>query len=150
MPTTELDTFTRAYVECALWSSHDNANDQGGEPLDANYTVDNIAPETLEQMVSDCIDFRRIGIDAPKGSWVNELVGDREVRAGQDFWLTRCRHGAGFWDGDWQEPYVELDDDGKPCMAQRWPTVGDYLTEMAHAYGSYDLYIGDDGLIYGA
>ena len=43
--------------------------------------------------------------------------------------LTRNRHGAGFWDrghGD----------------------KGKRLTDAAHAYGSSDAYLGDDGLLY--
>jgi hypothetical protein len=140
MPTTELDTFTEAYIESALWSSTDNADDSGGEPPDANYTVDDIAPETLAEMVKDCADFQES---------FGELVLDDLGRAGHDFWLTRNRHGAGFWDGDWREPFVETDDNGEPRLIQQYPTVGDYLTDMAHAYGSYDLHVGDDGLIYG-
>jgi len=50
--------------------------------------------------------------------------------AGHDYWLTRNGHGAGFWDGDWPEPYAaQLDD-------------------SAHAYGTVELYVGDDGKIY--
>jgi hypothetical protein len=147
MPTTELDTFTQAYIEVALRMSIDNANDQGGEPLDANYDIDEIAPECLTQMIADCQDFLSI---EENGHTVADLIERREIRAGQDFWLTRNRHGAGFWDGGWEEPYVELDDNGEPCMVQRWPTAGDYLTAMSHACGSFDLYVGDDGLIYGS
>jgi hypothetical protein len=146
MPTVELDTFTEAYIEAALWASMDESDDSGGEPLDANYTVDDIAPETLAEMIADCQDFLTV---EENGHTVADLVADDEARAGHDFWLTRNRHGAGFWDGYWEEPYVELNDDGEPGLVQRWPTAGDYLTAMAHAYGSYDLYVGDDGLIRG-
>ena len=48
---------------------------------------------------------------------------------GHDFWLTRNRHGAGFWDrglGD----------------------LGDKLSEIARHAGQIDVYQGDDGLIY--
>lgn len=44
--------------------------------------------------------------------------------AGHDFWLTRCGHGAGFWDGDWQSDSVN---------------VADILTEKAQSYGEVDL-----------
>lgn len=54
-----LDTFTRAYIEAALWSS----TDEHGEPLDAVYSVDDIAPETLAQMVADCEDFQTANVD---------------------------------------------------------------------------------------
>jgi hypothetical protein len=55
---------------------------------------------------------------------------DEMGRAGHDFWLTRCGHGAGFWDGDWPEPYATM------------------LTDAAKAFGEVDLYVGDDGMIY--
>jgi hypothetical protein len=114
----KLDEFTRAYLECALWSTTD-----GDEPLDANYTVDDIAPETLASMVQDCESFQAEHA---------EDLSCREARAGQDFWLTRNGHGAGFWDGDWPED------------------VGERLTDASHACGSVDLYVADDGLIHHA
>lgn len=112
-----MDTFTRAYVEAALWSS----TDEHGEPLDAVCTVDDVAPDTLAQMVEDCKDFQAAHTD--------DIASNLE-RAGHDFWLTRNRHGAGFWDGE-------------------WPTdIGRRLTDAAHAYGSVELYVGDNGFIY--
>lgn len=51
------------------------------------------------------------------------------VQAGHDFWLTRNHHGAGFWDrGNGAE--------------------GDEATKLAHAAGSVDVYVGDDGYLY--
>jgi hypothetical protein len=57
-------------------------------------------------------------------------VSGRYVEAGTDFWLTRKREGAGFWDGDWPEP-----------AASR-------LTASAHAFGEQDVYVGDDGMLH--
>lgn len=118
-----MDAFTRQYIATALWSSMDNADDRGGEPLDANHGPDDLAPETLASMIEDCQAFQRDHHD--------DIALDPE-RAGHDFWLTRNRHGAGFWDGDWPHE------------------VGRRLTDASHAYGGVDLYVGDDGLIYGA
>jgi hypothetical protein len=118
-----IDQFTDAYIECALWSSTDNADDSGGEPLDSNYGPEDIAPETYAQMVLDCESFQ--GANAG----YLEMAGDA-ARNGHDFWLTRNHHGAGFWDR------------GYPG------NVGDILTERAHAYGEVDLMVGDDGMIY--
>ena len=84
-----MDTFTRRYIEAALWSS----TDDNGESLDL-YTVDDIAPETLAAMQEDCEAFQSEHADA-----ITEDLG----RAGHDFWLTRNRHGAGFLDGDWSK-----------------------------------------------
>jgi hypothetical protein len=116
-----MDAFTAAHIEAALWSSMDNANDQGGDPLDANYGLDDLAPETLASIQEDCEAFQR--------DHAEDIGGDLE-RAGHDFWLTRCGHGAGYWDGDWPDE------------------VGNRLTDAAHVYGSVDLYVGEDGLIY--
>jgi hypothetical protein len=131
-----IDSFTRAYIEAALWSSNDNADEQGGEPLDKNYSVDDIAQETLDEMIADCDQFHgenREDIDVMPNtpSRGHDGAYTADERAGYDFWLTRNRHGCGFWDGDWPEP-----------QAAR-------LTNAAHAFGEYNLYVGDDGLIYG-
>lgn len=122
MTSKKLDHFTRAYVETALWSSTDNSDDSGGEPLDKNYSVSDISEETLDQMIADCADFQeRYG----------ELFEGESEQAGHDFWLSRNGHGAGFFDGD-------------------WPENGDKLQEAAESYGEFDLYVGDDGEIHGA
>ena len=118
-----MDEFTTAYIETMLWSTTDNADDSGGEPLDANYDVDDIAAETLEQIKKDCAAFQEEA---------GELIEGREGQAGHDFWLTREGHGAGFWDGEWEGENLT---DGPLCR-------------MSKAYGSFDLYVGDDGKIH--
>ena len=117
-----MDAFTRQYVITALWSSLDDADDRGGEPLDRSYSPNDLSPETLATMKADCEAFQR--------NHAADIAGDPE-RAGHDFWLTRNRHGAGFWDGDWPE------------------AVGQRLTQAAHAFGGVDLHVGDDGLVHG-
>lgn len=115
--------FFNSYVETALWSSTDESTDSGGEPLDENFDADDIDKKTLDEMMKDCKNFIE----------ENDSDIDGEYgRAGHDFWLTRNRHGAGFWDGDWPEPEAKR------------------LTSAAHDYGSFDLYVGDDGKIYGS
>jgi len=116
-----MDPFTIAYIEAALWSSTDESDEQGGEPLDANYGLNDIAPETLASILNDCEAFQQ--------DHAEDIGGELE-RAGHDFWLTRNGHGAGFWDGDWDEG------------------IGLRLTDASDVYGSVDLYVGDDGLIY--
>lgn len=118
MDTPKLGCFTRQYIETALWSSID----EDGEPLDGLYSIDDISEETLKEMIEDCRQFQ---------SDHHDLIANDPSRAGHDFWLTRNRHGAGFWDGDWPEK------------------AGKQLTDAAHIWGSYDLYIGDDGNIHG-
>jgi hypothetical protein len=101
---------------------------EDGEPLEDSFTLEDISEETLEEQKAQCEDF----LSDPAVSEFFDILSDEGIRlAGHDFWLTRNRHGAGFWDGDWPESW------------------GDRLTERSHAYGEVDLYVGDDGLIYG-
>ncbi len=114
---TKLDLFTRSYIECALWSSSDDV----GEPLDGLYTIDDIHPDSLADMIDDCQCFQIDNADD---------IGDQSERAGHDFWLTRNRHSAGFRDGDWPHD------------------AGRRLTDAAHVWGSVYLYVGDDDCVY--
>lgn len=111
----DLDTFTRAYVECALWSSTDNADDSGGEPLDRNYDETDLARDALRTMVNDCRDFQEA--QAP---YLAEWADD--AQAGHDFWLARNGHDAGFWDRGRGE-------------------LGERLTNASKPYGTCDLYV---------
>src|SRR4051812_9631888 len=99
MVTTKLDGFTRAYVECALWSS----TDDDGSPLDDRYGPEDIAPEALASMAEDCRQFQAAHRHLYAGGWTDE-------RAGHDFWLTRNGHGAGFWDRYYDGPNADAGD----------------------------------------
>ena len=125
-----LDEFTSAYVEAALWSSNDNADDQGGEPLDANYGPDDIDPKTMQAMEKVCSDFlQKYGhlIEDDESPAIDKW--GRWELAGHDLWLTSAGHGAGFGDGN-------------------FPKHDDELYEAARKTKSFDLYVGDDGVIY--
>ena len=104
-----------AYVECALWASTGYASeDDSGTPMD---DIDaSLTPEALATMRADCEAFLEYleeqGID-----WSDV---DTE-QMGHDFWLTRNRHGAGFWD-------------------RGLGALGSLLTEAAHAFGPCDLF----------
>jgi hypothetical protein len=80
-----LDRFTHAYLEAMLWSS----SDESDEPLDRNYSVDDVADEAVLQAVEDCERFQAECEDAL------DSAGESSTKAGHDFWLTRCGHGAG-------------------------------------------------------
>jgi hypothetical protein len=131
MDRTKLDEFTLAYIEAALWSTNDNSNEQGGDPLDKNYDIEDIDKDTLKKMVADCAQFQEANDSLiMEENLVNHSYPAVE-RAGHDFWLTRNGHGANFLDGDW-------------CSA-----VERKLYDAAKQFGEYDLYVGDDGQIYG-
>jgi len=85
---------------------------------------DQLADETRVRLEADCTSF-----------WYRmrhflQPTGMTATQAGHDFWLTRNHHGAGFWDGDWPEP----------------PAT--WLARLADGYGEFEIYRGDDGLIY--
>lgn len=137
-----LDEFLNAYITAALWSTNDESDDNGGEPLDKNYGEDDIAPVTLALMRADCAAFlyhklggRLLGIAERPEFEVNlSLPGgvgcSVMAYAGHALWLTRNGHGAGFWDGGWPKGIAEG------------------LDKLAHDFGAFDLYVGDDGLVY--
>lgn len=124
-----MNAFLRAYIECALWSSNDESTEQGGEPFDRNYSEADLAPETLAKMTEECERFERENaenlalVPGPKGNW------SAEEQSGHDFWLTRNRHGAGFWD-------------------RGYGAIDEALTDAAQGFGEVSLYLGDDGRIY--
>lgn len=120
----ELNTFTRSYLETALWSStwSDEPNEPNPATLDSQgYGINDFAPEALAQAILDCAAFQATHDD--------DLQRYDDAHAGHDFWLTRNGHGAGFWDGDYAEPEATR------------------LTEAAHAFGEVDLYVNDDGKV---
>lgn len=117
----ELSDFVKAYLEAALWSSVDGSDESGGEPFDSNYSLDDISTESLELAIKDCADFQ-----SKAGSLLDEMSDER---AGHDFWLTRNRHGAGFWDrglGD----------------------TGEQLTKLAQSYGELSPILGSDSKVW--
>ena len=122
-----IDNVTRAYIECALWSSTDYSDESGGVPLDSYLSADDLSDETAAECREVCADF--VECNAELIDALPDWYDDEQL--GHDLWLTRNRHGAGFWDrglGD----------------------IGERLTEMAHPYGECWLYVGDDGRIYHA
>lgn len=114
-----MDRFTRAYLECALWCSVG----EDERPLDEDYGIEDIAPASLDLIAEDCRRFVQDNII------YLEQAGTPDQN-GHDFWLTRNHHGAGFW--------------GRGYRAD----IGKMLTNAAHAWGSSDLYVGDDGKLY--
>ncbi len=114
----QLDDFTRGYIEAALWST----SDEDDVPLDYNFSIADIHQTSLRAIIQDASTFQNENREL--------LRGEDLSRAGHDFWLTRNHHGAGFWDGGYSKD------------------VGDRLTVAAHKYGEVDLYVGDDGRVH--
>lgn len=123
-----LPKFVRGYITCALWSSSDESDESGGEPLDSNYTADDLTAECRKRMEDDCADFVRANwLDLILYTRTYAPTGEYEVWecAGHDFWLTRNGHGAGYWDRGLRE-------------------LGDRLTKAAKVYSSADLFLNEE------
>ena len=126
-------SFIASYIGTALWSTCDD----DGVPLDRSHDIGHLAAEARTRMEADCHAFydanhRHIHcLGAPLApAFEGPTAGREAAMAGHDFWLTRCGHGAGFWDGDWPEPHAAK------------------LDGAARAFGNIDLYVGDDGMIH--
>lgn len=131
-----LDTFTRAYIEAALWASTaygspeeneaDPADAQGGRhgSFDASFEAcgyDTLSPELLAHVIEECAAFQQDHAELLAQAQYNARWSSAEM-AGHDFWLTRNGHGTGFWDrglGD----------------------IGRQLTDAAEVYGGEDWYL---------
>lgn len=125
---TWLNTMTHSYIETALWCGVEYPMGDPRSDHDKDYkkTADDLHPDTEAAMKADCFKFFHENLPLllevrEHGDWV-----DFWAQVGHDFWLTRNGHGAGFWDGDYPEPF------------------GDQLTAIAKTYGEFDLYTGDD------
>jgi hypothetical protein len=117
----DLDPFTRGYVEAALWAS--TADDD--TPLDRDHDWRDISVESFAAIAEDCRQFQeryRELLDRAS----EEIPRRDDAHHGHDYFLTRNGHGAGFWDRGYTD------------------TLGQALTDAAHAEGMDDWYIGDD------
>lgn len=141
MPTIDpKDAFTQAYIECLLWSStaYGSPEETKADPnhegnFDSSFQscgYDEFTPEALKRILEDCENFQQANAALLK-RWYTE-ASETPERAGHDFWLTRNRHGAGFWDR-WSS--------GTPQ-----DEIGRQLTDAAHAYGSSDPYWTPEGI----
>ena len=125
------DDFTRAYLEAVEWLLSDSTDEMAdcvaGTAIGSDRErATGFSDDAIKQATEDCSDFQDCNSELLERAYGH---GYTESQAGVDFWLTRNRHGAGFWDRG-------LD------------VIGAELTSNAHAYGACDSYVGDDGLIY--
>lgn len=121
------ESFEDGYVDAALWSTMDNSDESGGQPLDKNYGWKDFAPSAVRAVKKDCAAFiksARADLEAARDKY-----GMDAANAGHNFWLTREGHGTGFWDRGMAE-------------------VGERLTEKSKKLGGGDLYVGDDNKLY--
>lgn len=132
----DVDAMVTGYLECQLWAQLDMSRDEDGNnpTLDENYSLEDISPEYVDSVRSE---LAALVAEHPLAvrMYLNSNVWQRgnayaTARAtggqfGHDFYLTRERHGAGFWDRGLGE-------------------LGDYLTKLAKWAGSASD-LDDDG-----
>lgn len=118
------------YTDCAVWA--DCGPDSGLEGLDLSNDLHRLFQEDCAAFIERCGEEL---LDALS----ERAPGYSDERLGHDFWLTRNRHGAGYWDRE------ELDVRLSPDRAD---TLRDRLTYLSHEFGPCDLYAGDDQLIH--
>lgn len=93
------DAFIDGYVETALWADCMPPEDDPDGELGGREHLE-MRADARDYMAADCQSF----IDANHDdllAYCDAVTTDgspAESYAGHDFWLTRRRHGAGFWD----------------------------------------------------
>lgn len=107
-----------SYLTTALWSSLD----ERGTPLDDTFEISDFSEEFLKKSLDDLKSFSEKAGVLLNGLDLNQVA--------HDFWLTRNGHGAGFWDGDYEEE------------------IGEKLTNISKEFGEVNLFVNDDGKIY--
>lgn len=120
----DVEAFVDGYVEAALWADcRPGEDDPEGETGGCeNLTV---PLDVREVMAADCRDFAEHHMEdlldycAMTSVFADDGDSRPEAYAGHDFWLTRCGHGAGFWD-------------------RGFGALGERLSQAARDYGSPD------------
>lgn len=112
-----MNEILKHYLIAMLWAE----TDSDGNPLDENYEISDVSEEAIQASQKDIDTFLKEAGDLVDGLDITYVA--------HDVWLTRNRHGAGFWD-------------------RGYGATGDKLTEIAHKLGEVHPYVGDDGKIY--
>ena len=111
-----LDDFTKGYLDCAEWLIPEPSNDCPN--ITTREKIRGWTKKAIARAKRDCMDFQKAY--AADLALYEEITGRDMRSAGHDFWLTRNRHGAGFWDRGAGE-------------------AGKRLTEMSRPYGDCDV-----------
>ena len=119
----DLDRMVESAIETALWSGTDF---DGYTPLDELYDSDDVTDSCRAELIEDCRGFLEtmheeglFEVLAGTDYLINNAK-DLYGKLGHDFYLTRCGHGAGFWD-------------------RGLGGLGDRLTEISKTFGSFYL-----------
>ena len=114
----QIEVMARHYVIAAMWADAP----EGTSPRATKATMANAKRDCVKfcELAGDLIERAAARIEDGYGRHPDcGTVEPVYAAMGHDLWLTRQRHGCGFWDRD------ELEADG----------LGDQLTEVCHAMG---------------
>lgn len=154
-----LDQFTTSYILAALWTFDDDAPsgdyEQSGRFQELFPKMDR---DTVLKMAEDCAKFQK------ENAALIEQAELADSRAGHNFWLSRNRHGSGFFDEYSQTECEKYETEQKIAVETRDFSKREALKETcpcryhacqrlqkkSHEFRTIDLYFGDDGKIYAA
>lgn len=121
-----LDAFTQGYVEALFFTDASDPDD--GDLQDATFAE--LAPDALRTIEHQCTAFQVNNAKLLSRAYDRDDYS--EVQAGRDFWFTRNRHGAGFWD--------------RTQLAAG--KLGDRLSEACKLHHECYVYRGGDGQVH--
>lgn len=136
---THIDQFIFSYIQALLWTSNEDEFPEycySGEFSISIEDVERISPDTLDRIIKDCAAFED-AVESALANWTGEDANIDQIdsyKAGHDFALTRNGCGSGFWDRDADVYGVE---------------PRDTMNRIAKSFPEFNLYKGEDGLIYG-
>jgi len=115
---------------CAAFEDMGGGSADGA--LDRHFSISDFSHSALVRAAKDCARFEMENAETLANAIATgEVVCGPDFneweRAGHDFWLSRNGHGAGFFDGDWPEPY------------------GDTLQDAAEKFGGLNPFANEAG-----
>jgi hypothetical protein len=128
---TDLQDILKGYLEAAIWTEEEQLNDSGedlsifGDSL-KNKSFDKFLIDDLsvDSRIQAYIDIKTFIKNAGSEAIGEALEVNDTFRLGMDIWLTRNRHGSGFFDHSYDNEEI--------------------LRKAAQALGGVDLYVSDN------
>lgn len=118
----QLKHFIAGYCACVRWVGVYDTDENGETITCDNADMCEFSRDAEDTITADCTAFFNDNYDTLL------QVNSDFSQHGHDFWLTRCRHGAGFWD-------------------RGYGSLGHKLTQAAHSYGDGQYFFIDSGVI---
>lgn len=121
---------TNAFLVAAVeLDVYDEDGVPGSDGAAGECSIHDFDPDTRAELEEDVSSFLESNAPLIREA-MDKQPGYTLESVGNDFWLTRQGHGAGFWDRGLGE-------------------IGEKLSDQARVYGGKDLFLGDDGRIAG-